>query len=349
MEKYFAASNSASGFCSYYNECFAGADKLYIIKGGPGTGKSGFMKRCAVYAEGKGYFVEYFYCSSDPDSLDGIIIHATGKRIVVLDGTAPHTYDMVYPGVRDNIINLGDGWDDSVLDKSREEIFRLCGEKSDEYRRAYDALGSCGNLAAVMDSYTKSFLKLEKTELAARKLVEKLPSSGEGRIDIRLIDSVSMKGRIRFDTFEKNADRCVIIGDTYGTGHVMLSHIRSQLAARGRDCYISFDPVLPSRINGIFERGSRVAFVLSDSRIRLSSDDERIIYVNMKRFIGKQAAELKNELKYTFALYKDCLDLAEKHLRRASECHFALEEIYKKAMDFEVVNKKIARFCEEHI
>ena len=47
QHKYFAASNSAQGFKNYYPEVFARADHLYIIKGGPGTGKSSFMKKYA--------------------------------------------------------------------------------------------------------------------------------------------------------------------------------------------------------------------------------------------------------------------------------------------------------------
>ena len=48
----FAASNSAEGFRNYYGALFTDTspDFLYIIKGGPGTGKSHFMKQIARYA-----------------------------------------------------------------------------------------------------------------------------------------------------------------------------------------------------------------------------------------------------------------------------------------------------------
>ena len=84
-EKYFAASNGAGGFINYYHTVFD-VEKLahlYIIKGGPGTGKSSFMRDVANRAEGEGNTVVYFYCSSDPDSLDGILIK--DKKIALLD------------------------------------------------------------------------------------------------------------------------------------------------------------------------------------------------------------------------------------------------------------------------
>ena len=48
---FFLAANSRSGFCSLY-EGFPENEGvfLHIIKGGPGTGKSGFMRRIAATA-----------------------------------------------------------------------------------------------------------------------------------------------------------------------------------------------------------------------------------------------------------------------------------------------------------
>ncbi len=346
MDKYFAASNSAQGFFSYYDECFSSANKLYIIKGGPGTGKSGFMRRAASFAEVRGHYVEYFFCSSDPNSLDGIIVHKGNKKIAVLDGTSPHLYDMTYPGVRDNIINLGDAWSERVLDRSRDAVLSLCKDKSAAYTRAYDALASCGNLYAVIESYISGFLIGEKMSMAARRLVEKYGVHGGGNVDVRLVDCVSMVGRVRFDTFERTAQRIVIVGDTYGAGHKMLECVRRELDAIRADYFISYDPVIPKKINAIFERGGKVAYILSDPRIS-TLDGSQTNYVNVKRFIGDGAVKVKGDLKYAFSLYKSSMALAEKHLTRARDAHFALEEIYKGAMDFTVVDEKISKFCKD--
>ena len=81
--RYFAASNSCRGFVSYYPACFgtdSGVEKLYIMKGGPGTGKSRFMRDVATYAVDRGADVTYYYCSSDAASLDGVIISTAYRR-----------------------------------------------------------------------------------------------------------------------------------------------------------------------------------------------------------------------------------------------------------------------------
>lgn len=77
---YFLGANSGEGFVSRFDEldCMLGLNRKIIIKGGPGTGKSRMIRRVAEHYEGMGKSVEYIHCSSDPDSLDGIIVDELG-------------------------------------------------------------------------------------------------------------------------------------------------------------------------------------------------------------------------------------------------------------------------------
>ena len=49
LRKYFAAANTYTGFISYFDTVFDPEkfSRLYVLKGGPGTGKSSFMKKIA--------------------------------------------------------------------------------------------------------------------------------------------------------------------------------------------------------------------------------------------------------------------------------------------------------------
>ena len=76
VRRYFLGANTAKGFFSVYED-FCKPDSgnfLYVIKGGPGCGKSSFMKKIGKAAEDAGLDVEYVLCSADPDSLDGVLI-----------------------------------------------------------------------------------------------------------------------------------------------------------------------------------------------------------------------------------------------------------------------------------
>ena len=128
-EKYFAASNSSEGFCSYYDEVFNPEKlyKIYVIKGGSGTGKAFFMKEIAKAAELYGFSVRYIYCSSDAQSLDGIIINE--QKIAVLDGTSPHVYEPKYIGAVEVFVNLAEFLDEKILTASRKIIRQIITQK----------------------------------------------------------------------------------------------------------------------------------------------------------------------------------------------------------------------------
>lgn len=64
--------------------------KRYLIKGKPGTGKSTFMKKLAQEAFDRGFSVERYHCSFDPNSLDMIVIRELSLSL--FDATAPHEY-----------------------------------------------------------------------------------------------------------------------------------------------------------------------------------------------------------------------------------------------------------------
>ena len=339
MNNFFAASNSAQGFCSYYKDCFSSLDKLYIIKGGPGTGKSGFMRRILESALERGYSVEKFYCSSDQYSLDGIILLRDGKSTGFIDGTSPHSFDMRIAGAVDNIINLGEFWNEDMLVEKREEIIDISAKKSLEYEAAYKYLCLCGNLSAVIRLYMSECVNMDKMHHIAKKLTLNV-ENGEGyRARVRLVDSIGMRGRVRFDSFENSANKVFLFGDMFGAGNMMLEKIRDNLKAKKRDILISYDPICPDKINGLLDTRLGYAYILSDERASGVGEMKEVTHVNMKRFVlGERLAERKGDIKYAYALYKKSLLGALDTFTKIEKHHFALETIYGTAMDFSKVD-----------
>lgn len=86
----FLGANSPNGFVSQFEKVYNQTDgwRVFIIKGGPGTGKSSFMKKIANEALNRQLKTHIAYCSSDPMSVDAVIIPE--KKIMIADGTAPH-------------------------------------------------------------------------------------------------------------------------------------------------------------------------------------------------------------------------------------------------------------------
>ena len=85
----FLGANTSRGFRSLYEEAVSGLapERLYVLKGSAGCGKSGLMKRIADHAAERGRSVIRVLCSGDPDSLDGVALPELG--FAFFDGTSP--------------------------------------------------------------------------------------------------------------------------------------------------------------------------------------------------------------------------------------------------------------------
>lgn len=89
VRRVFPGGNTSLGFYSLYEYIVSPrANKIFILKGGPGVGKSSFMKGIAEKLLSLGMDIEYHHCSSDNNSLDGIYIPSID--VAFIDGTAPH-------------------------------------------------------------------------------------------------------------------------------------------------------------------------------------------------------------------------------------------------------------------
>ena len=90
--QFFLGANSPRGFVSFYEGWLdlLQTNRLFIIKGTPGNGKSSFMRRIESALAKKGHGAEEILCSGDPRSLDGLRFPDLGVAFV--DGTAPHVW-----------------------------------------------------------------------------------------------------------------------------------------------------------------------------------------------------------------------------------------------------------------
>ena len=127
--RYFPGANTGRGFIGHFEGIvppWSEPHYTYVLKGGPGVGKSTLMKKCAAIARANGFTVEEFRCASDPESFDAVRIPQ--RRLVLLDGTAPHTIDPAMPGIDGETLDLGRFLHKEVFKRRREELFVLAEE-----------------------------------------------------------------------------------------------------------------------------------------------------------------------------------------------------------------------------
>lgn len=337
MKKYFLAANSCDGFISFFNTAYDPKTgwRGYIIKGGPGTGKSTFMKKIASSANEKGYETVFCPCSSDPDSLDAVVIPKI--KVTIMDGTAPHTVDPKYPAAVDTILNFGNYWDEKKISENRQNIITLTNENKALHKTAALYLSAAGEI--IKDNYitVESSLNFDKIKKYSKKLRNKCikgrgNSAGE---KIRFLTGISPKGVISFeDTILSYCSNPVIIKDNFGcvSNHIM-SEIRA-FALENKYMIVTFkNPFLPKYIDHIVIPELNLAFVREYEFFNINCDMRRI---HAERFINREKLKVKR-LKYNAKTSKLLLNSAIDTLKKAKSVHDDLEDYYSKAMDFDAL------------
>ena len=339
----FAGANTGRGFRSSYDEIFregVTAERLYILKGGAGTGKSTFMRKAATEAVKRGYTAEFYVCGSDPDSLDAVVLD---DRIVIADGTAPHVLEMQYPGTVSGIIDPAHWLDSEKLKEHKEEILKLTTDKAAQYRSAYRFLAAAEILDGEMDEIISRNLDHDRLRLwterkaksmCGREVQKKL--TGFPCRKNRYVCGITMKGKISLRTLIDSAETVYGIRDDYGAAAVLLEKLGASLYERGLSVVYGRLPV-SEKIRDLYIPEIGTVFTAGGTSGSVKT-------IHMSRFLKEeQYGQDKKRLKELLKIRNEMTDQACICLGKAGEAHFALEKIHVSAMDFRGLNRSCSQ------
>lgn len=349
LSKYFLAANSAEGFVSHFVDSYNIYDgwRTYIIKGGPGTGKSSFMKYVTIKALEKGYTVELCPCSSDPDSLDGVIINDI--KTVLLDGTPPHIVEPKHPGICEEIINLGVFWNRDILYKKAEQIIDMTNKNKKQHQTASAYISAAGEL--IYDNFKKAeqFTNLKKAEQFAVKTAARLIPKNKNHKAfewVRFVSGVTPKGIVTFNgTIEEFYKNVVVLEDKYGAAaNIIMQKMREAALEKGYEIITLKNPFLPSKIiDGILIPKFSLAFVREYEYMHFDPSYRRI---HARRFYNNNALKcVRTRLTFNRRIAKELLLGAAKTLQKAKVVHDSLEKCYIDAMNFNA----LTAFAEQKV
>ena len=345
--EYFAAANTADGFISYFDRIFDPSvlDDLYIIKGGPGTGKSSVLRRVAEAAEKRGYTVEYYYCSSDPSSLDGILIPKLSFGM--LDGTSPHMTDPVYPGAVDTVFDIYPYLNAKLLKQRREDIKALTDKNKLLHRRsaAYRRFaGDAEREAAVLMETC-----IDKQKLLSAVNRAATVKGGQGISEHRQISAFSTKGKVTLQTLENMARTKIGVCDEHGSAYMFMNELKNALIKKHVPFYYSLDTLLPQRCETILIKESGEYFSITGRM----ADTDRKAYdrlINMKRFIKTDTLkDVRGRLRLCKKIRDTLENEAQRLIAEAGRVHDRLEAVYNGAVDFDGIRAAADRVIELRI
>lgn len=328
---YFLGANSKDGFASLYRGFAAGeSDRLHIIKGGPGTGKSGFMRKIGAAAEKLGLDVEYVLCSGDPDSLDGVYIPALRQGWV--DGTAPHVGEPRCFGVDSDYVNLGRFCRLPVSEDDSREIIRLNAEYKALYDRAYAYLRAVSELRRGYMPQTAEPSLIEAAEKRVCGIVRRYcgRKGGQGHESDRFFSAISCRGELKLSGEIHRLCKLVYqLDDGMGLAVPALEAAAAAALTRGEDVIRCPSPLCPEEPEAILIPGASLAL------LRGCWDIEGARHIRLDALVPAQRQkELRSELRAGRRLETECMASALAKLRQAKVLHDALEAVYRPYMDF---------------
>lgn len=339
---YFIGANSEKGFIMANNDRFneENFDRVFILKGGPGTGKSTFMRKTANEFKDKDFIIEYYYCSSDPDSLDAVIIKNDLQRYLIIDGTNPHVTEMRFPGAVSEIIDVSSTWSRELLTERKKKIFELTKSKSSCFESAYKYLSAAAELHRSQLKLSYRVCDIDKMNGAVLRMCSSFKKK-EGTFESLYTDAFSMDGAVATDCYFRSAETIYYLTEPFGIYEIYLKQICQYLEKHGVGHVKLISPVNSEALNGVYIKGPKCLMVAKKYRGDLPDGKD----VNMKRFLNGEERAYKGRYRFGTKCENALYEGAYECLLHAKEHHFELEQIYSEAMNF----KKLNRICNGKI
>ncbi len=342
QRSYFLGGSGPDGFeTAFWDENKTGYG--FLLKGGPGTGKSTLMKKVAAAFSGEQ--VSVYHCASDPQSLDAVVLEERG--VYVADATAPHERDVSLPFVSGELVNLADCVAPDKLNHT--DTLRYYGENRRLHTLARKGIAGAAALNELTESIGQNALLTEKLDGFAERFAKKLlpkKGRGEGLIRKRQLIALTPAGRL---TLCPEGWKLVLLYDPfYAASHRLLRLISDYAAENGHICEVSCSITQHERpVSGLLLPEAECA-VLSVQSKKPEMLPESAQTVSTERFYDR--GKLREQRTLSRFCVKSASAVSEQTvslLAEALHIHDLLEKNYIAAMNPQKLNERTAAVITE--
>ena len=354
--RFFLGANTPGGFVGYIDDLYDAKDgwQAYIIKSGPGTGKSSLMRAVLDKLTDLGQEAEVICCSSDPNSLDGVLFPA--MKMCILDGTAPHVIEPSYWGAVEQIIPLASCMDTALLHRQAPAVIAATDANKAMHARCRKFLGAAASLIGDSTRIAAECTDEAKAVRCAARIAAREfgpLSETPGREKRRFLSAVTPDGLITFhETLQALCPRIYAVEDDYGAAsRLFFTELRQRALAAGLDIITCACPLAPyDKIEHLLVPSLGLGFTTSNPWHKADFPVYRRIHA--ARFTDAEKLRLKRQLlSFNRRAARELLGEAVAISAEAKALHDQLEGYYTGAMDFAAVDAVGERTLQkyEHI
>ncbi|MFB9328098.1 PRK06851 family protein [Paenibacillus aurantiacus] len=349
---YFARGNTARGAYFLYDSAFQGLNRLYILTGPPGTGKSTLLRGLADRLLEQGQHVELFHSPLRPDELDGII--ATDLKAGIVDGS-------VSEGITDQTarevvtIDVAEAVDQERLAKHIETVADLKEKLAQLYTNAYEGYAAALRIHDEWERYYIDSMDFGKADDITRQLIEGLFAGHEHdtpTVRRRLFfGAATPKGAVDYiPGLTASLRRRIFIKGRPGSGKsTLLKKLAAAAEQKGVDVRVfhcGLDPnsldmlIFPELSTAIFDSTAPHEYFPDRD-----GDEVLDMYaLSMKPGTDEQYARELAEIKERYA---SKMKAATAYLAAAEQIDAQIKSCYSAVVDFSIIEAIGARLQEE--
>ena len=350
---YFFGCNTSEGFYTYFDflQDFENA-RIFIVKGGPGTGKSNFIKNIGYSMFERGYNIEYQHCSLDPNSLDAVVL--PDIKVVVVAATGHHVFDPQVPGAVDEILDLGMYWNEDGIRPYHKQIrdvlvmFEHYVHKSCRYLKAsrivLDNVATLCSEAVLEPKINKIVAKILDIVFGHSYDTELFGSERN-----LFVSSITPFGEISYlETFVNSETIILGLVGEYGSGKSkIINRVAETARLKGIGVEICHNPIDRHYLEHLFL--PELNYLLTTKPHEFTGNNPYLFDLN--EHLASWINEKKQEISEEKSNFQYLVNEAIKILYYAKSIHGKLEQFYIPNMDFNGIDyyrKKTENRILEH-
>jgi len=342
---YFARGNTAHGAHFLYTSAFDGLDKIFVLTGPQGTGKSTVIRGLADSQLDKGLHVQCFHSPLRPDELDGIIL--TELKVGIVDGRACKGIADIRAG---EIVSVpfGDAFDNSlILPEHNIAIEDLRDKLERAYSEAYETFATALRIHDEWEKFYIDNMDFAKADQLALDLTQALYAGHENDTPTvsrhLFFGAATPRGAFDFiQSLTANLDRRIFIKGRAGSGKsTLLKKLASAAETNGIEVQVfhcGFDPnsldmlIFPKLGTAIFDSTAPHEYFPD-------RDGDEILDMYTGAIAPGTDEAHAAEIAGIKARYSAKMKEATSHLAEAEAIDSQIKAYYVAATDFSIVEK----------
>jgi Cdc6-like AAA superfamily ATPase len=342
---YFARGNTAHGAHFLYKSAFQGLDKILVLKGPPGTGKSTIIRKLADSLADKGQHVQYFHSPLRPDELDGII--ATELKVGIVDGQA---CEWVIEGGTGATLefDFGAALDNrGISTETLERIEELKGKLIDAYSKAYESFATALRIHDEWEKFYIESMDFGKADQITQELIQALYAGHEDGTPTTgrhlFFGAATPKGAFDFiQSLTASLTRRIFIKGRPGSGKsTLLKKLAAAAEKNGVDVQVyhcGFDPnsldmlIFPKLGTAIFDSTAPHEYFPDRNGDEILDMYERTMTPGTDETYAAEIAAIKER-------YSAKMKEATSYLATAEAIDSQIKAFYTAAADFSIVEE----------